>query len=108
VVHVVTDSQLRPSLAETAYRVLQDRLLTLEIRPGDPLNDEALARDLGFGRTPVREALKRLEMDRLVVTYPRRGPGSPAGLALRAPPARHTRRTGPEIRGVPVKRERDP
>ncbi|WP_415854061.1 GntR family transcriptional regulator [Sinomonas sp. G460-2] len=67
------DPQSRPSLAETAYRALQDRLLTLEIRPGDPLNDEVLARDLGFGRTPVREALKRLEVDRLVVTYPRRG-----------------------------------
>lgn len=72
-VHVVTDPGLRPSFAETAYHTLRKRLLTLEIRPGDPLNDEILARDLGFGRTPVREALKRLEVDRLVVTYPRRG-----------------------------------
>lgn len=67
------DPHERPSLAEIAYRVVQDRLLTLEIRPGDPINDEALARELGCGRTPVREALKRLELDRLVVTYPRRG-----------------------------------
>ncbi|MDQ4502385.1 GntR family transcriptional regulator [Sinomonas sp. ASV322] len=72
-VHAVIDPQLRPSLADMAYLSLRDRLLTLEIRPGDPLNDEALARELGFGRTPVREALKRLEMDRLVVTYSRRG-----------------------------------
>ncbi|NKX52234.1 GntR family transcriptional regulator, partial [Arthrobacter deserti] len=61
------------SLAGVAYEAIRERLLTLDIRPGDPLNDEALARKLGFGRTPVREALKRLEVDRLVVTYPRRG-----------------------------------
>lgn len=67
------DPQERPSLAEVAYRVVRDRLLTLAIRPGDPINDDALAKELGFGRTPVREALKRLELDRLVVTYPRRG-----------------------------------
>jgi DNA-binding GntR family transcriptional regulator len=45
----------------------------LAIRPGDPIDDDALAQDLGVGRTPVREALKRLEVDRLVVSYPRRG-----------------------------------
>ncbi len=62
-----------PSLAERAYESLRDRLVTLDIAPGEPLNDDALARSLGVGRTPVREALKRLELDRLVVTYPRRG-----------------------------------
>src|SRR4051794_35001034 len=61
------------SLADVAYEAIRDRLLSLDIRPGEALNDEALARKLGFGRTPVREALKRLEVDRLVVTYPRRG-----------------------------------
>jgi DNA-binding GntR family transcriptional regulator len=61
------------SLAEQAYRVIRDRLVTLEIRPGAPINDEQLAAGLGFGRTPVREALKRLESERLVVAYPRRG-----------------------------------
>ena len=34
---------------------------------------EQLAAELGIGRTPVREALKRLESDHLVVSYPRRG-----------------------------------
>jgi len=61
------------TMADRAYEALRDALLVLDIRPGDPLNDEALARDLGVGRTPVREALKRLEADRLVVVYPRRG-----------------------------------
>ena len=63
----------RPSLAERAYLGLRDRLVTLDIRPGTPINDEHLAASLGVGRTPIREALKRLETERLVVAYPRRG-----------------------------------
>ncbi|MEE1622268.1 GntR family transcriptional regulator [Zafaria sp. Z1313] len=61
------------SLAGQAYRILRDRLIMLDIAPGDPLNEGALAAELGFGRTPLREALKRLETDHLVVSYPRRG-----------------------------------
>lgn len=69
----VTTQEPAPTLADLAYERLRDRLLVLDIRPGEPLNDEALAKELGMGRTPVREAFKRLETDRLVVAYPRRG-----------------------------------
>jgi DNA-binding GntR family transcriptional regulator len=62
-----------PSLADRAYAAIKDRLIMLDIHPGDPIDDDALARDLGVGRTPVREALTRLQSDRLVVSYPRRG-----------------------------------
>jgi DNA-binding GntR family transcriptional regulator len=68
-----TDAAAGKSLADVAYASIRDRLLMLDIKPGDLLNDEVLSKDLGVGRTPVREALKRLELDRLVVTYPRRG-----------------------------------
>lgn len=61
------------SLAQQAYEAIRDRLVLLEIRPGEPINEDALTRLLGLGRTPVREALKRLESERLVVAYPRRG-----------------------------------
>jgi len=61
------------SLADVAYERILDRLIMLDIRPGEPINDGQLAASLGFGRTPVREALKRLETDHLVVSYPRRG-----------------------------------
>ena len=61
------------SLANHAYERLKDKLIMLEIRPGEPINDASLAAELGVGRTPVREALKRLETDHLVITYPRRG-----------------------------------
>lgn len=61
------------SLADRAYRAIQDRLVRLDIRPGAPINEEELCLSLGLSRTPVREALKRLEHERLVVAYPRRG-----------------------------------
>jgi DNA-binding GntR family transcriptional regulator len=61
------------SLADRAYIAIRDQLIMLEIRPNAPIDDDALASSLGVGRTPVREALKRLESDRLVVSYPRRG-----------------------------------
>jgi DNA-binding GntR family transcriptional regulator len=69
----VADDVSRKSLADVAYESIRDRLLMLEIKPGELLNDDSLAKALGVGRTPIREALKRLELDRLVVTYPRRG-----------------------------------
>lgn len=71
-----TDGTIGPSagsLSQRAYEVLRDRLIMLDIPPGDPINEAGLAAELGIGRTPVREALKRLETDRLVVSYPRRG-----------------------------------
>jgi DNA-binding GntR family transcriptional regulator len=61
------------SLAEHAYHVLRDRLVMLDIAPGAPINEAQLGNDLGIGRTPIRESLKKLEVDHLVVTYPRRG-----------------------------------
>lgn len=61
------------SLAEYATNVLRDRLIVLDIAPGTPLNDELIGRELGIGRTPVREAIKRLESEHLVSVYPRRG-----------------------------------
>ncbi|MEJ2860663.1 GntR family transcriptional regulator [Actinomycetospora flava] len=61
------------SLSERAYQAIQDKLIMLEIPPMAPIDEVALVESLGVGRTPVREALKRLEVDRLVVSYARRG-----------------------------------
>jgi DNA-binding GntR family transcriptional regulator len=61
------------SMAERAYHEIRDRLIMLDIAPGAPINEQALALELGIGRTPIRESLKKLELDHLVVAYPRRG-----------------------------------
>jgi DNA-binding GntR family transcriptional regulator len=60
-------------LSDRAYVALRDRLVSLRIPPGAPIDEEALTGELGVGRTPVREAIRRLALERLVVVYPRRG-----------------------------------
>ncbi|MDQ4491585.1 GntR family transcriptional regulator [Sinomonas sp. ASV486] len=61
------------SLAEIAYKVIADRLIMLDIRPNESINESQLSKEMQMGRTPIREALHRLENDRLVVTQPRKG-----------------------------------
>lgn len=61
------------SLSRRAYTKIRDMLITVQIMPGEPVREEELSKGLGVGRTPVREALKRLEAERLVNIYPRRG-----------------------------------
>jgi DNA-binding GntR family transcriptional regulator len=64
---------LGASLSDQAYTAIRDLLITLEIPPGSLINEEALMRLLEMGRTPVREAIKRLELEKLAAIYPRRG-----------------------------------
>lgn len=61
------------SLAEQAYRQLEEMITTLELPPGTVLGEQALAQRLSIGRTPIREALQRLSRDGLVLVLPRRG-----------------------------------
>jgi DNA-binding GntR family transcriptional regulator len=60
-------------LADRAYAELRDRIVTLRIAPGEPINEDLLGDELQMGRTPVREAIKRLALENLVTVYPRRG-----------------------------------
>jgi len=60
-------------LADRAYVELRDQIVSLAIAPGAPINEESLGRELGLGRTPLREAIKRLALENLVAVYPRRG-----------------------------------
>jgi DNA-binding GntR family transcriptional regulator len=62
-----------PLLADRAYEALRDQILTLQIRPGEPIDEDRVGADLGIGRTPVREAIKRLALEKLVTIFPRRG-----------------------------------
>ena len=62
-----------PSLTDRAYRALEERIVTLQLEPGEVLSEARLSESLGIGRTPVREALQRLAREGLVVVLPRRG-----------------------------------
>src|ERR1700760_264531 len=74
-ISVVSESRgsQRGLLADRAYRALRDRLVTLRIQPGAPIDEDAIGRELKMGRTPVREAIKRLALENLVTVFPRRG-----------------------------------
>ena len=61
------------TLAEHAYLELRERIIDMRLPPGSALDEDALMRELGVGRTPMREAVKRLESDRMLTVYPRRG-----------------------------------
>jgi DNA-binding GntR family transcriptional regulator len=63
----------RELLADRAYVELRDRIVTLRIPPGAPIDEDLLGGELEMGRTPVREAIKRLALENLVTVFPRRG-----------------------------------
>jgi DNA-binding GntR family transcriptional regulator len=59
--------------ADRAYHELRDRIVTLQLPPGTVLREDELMRELSIGRTPLREAVKRLVLENLVAVQPRRG-----------------------------------
>ena len=63
----------RPGLATQALERLEEMIVTLQLAPGSMWSEGALAGLTGFGRTPVREALKRLESRHLVRIVQRHG-----------------------------------
>jgi DNA-binding GntR family transcriptional regulator len=56
-----------------AYEVIRERITTLELPPGSSINEQKLAENLEMGLVPVREALKLLAHEKLVVITPRHG-----------------------------------
>jgi DNA-binding GntR family transcriptional regulator len=60
-------------VAERAYVELRDRIVTLRLAPGTVLREDELMREMEIGRTPLREAVKRLALENLVAVQPRRG-----------------------------------
>ena len=65
-----------PKLTDAVYQSLKDAISDMDIYSGEEppkLDERKLADELGVSRTPIREAITRLEQEGLVVTYPRRG-----------------------------------
>jgi GntR family transcriptional regulator, rspAB operon transcriptional repressor len=56
-----------------AYEAIRDKIIYLELRPGDRVSENEIAKSLGMGRTPVREALLLLERERLIEIKPGSG-----------------------------------
>ena len=61
------------SAREAAYETIRSRIITMELKPGDELNDHELAQELGSSRTPMREALIMLNIAHMVTIKPQSG-----------------------------------
>jgi DNA-binding GntR family transcriptional regulator len=59
--------------ADRAYLAIRGLIVSLELPPGAVIDERELMQRLGLGRTPVREALRRLAQEQLVEVFPRRG-----------------------------------
>ena len=60
-------------LRDVVFNTLRQAILKGELKPGERLMEIALAERLGVSRTPIREAMRKLEQEGLVVMIPRRG-----------------------------------
>jgi DNA-binding GntR family transcriptional regulator len=60
-------------ISERAYAELRARIVTLRLAPGTALREDELMSELAIGRTPLREAVKRLALENLVAVQPRSG-----------------------------------
>ena len=67
------DIQNHRPLREIVYEELKLLILTGKIEPGMRLMEEELADDMGVSRTPIREAIRKLEKEGLITIEPRRG-----------------------------------
>ena len=60
-------------LRDVVFNTLRTSILTGELKPGERLMEIHLADKLGVSRTPIREAIRKLELEGLVTMIPRRG-----------------------------------
>ena len=60
-------------LRDVVFKTLRQGILTGELKPGERLMEIHLANKLGVSRTPIREAIRKLELEGLVTMIPRRG-----------------------------------
>ena len=61
------------TLTEQAYRLIEEQIVTLRLKPGDVLSEQMLSATFDIGRTPIREALQRLAREGLITILPRKG-----------------------------------
>ncbi len=64
---------MSPSQSQLAYEALEEKLVSLALVPGEIYSEGQLAREVGFGRTPLREALQKMVGHGLVEMIPRMG-----------------------------------
>jgi len=64
---------LRLTASEQIYQILKDKIISLILEPGQDLDIQKLSVELGVSRSPIRDALLKLQEDNLVEIFPQRG-----------------------------------
>ena len=64
---------MKPTNAEKAYTQIKKKIVTAQMPPGSVINEAQLMEEFSLGRTPIREAIKQLQMENLVMVTPRKG-----------------------------------
>jgi DNA-binding GntR family transcriptional regulator len=70
--NLINDDEYLP-LRDVVFNTLRQEILTGKLKPGERLMEIHLANKLGVSRTPIREAIRKLELEGLVIMIPRRG-----------------------------------
>lgn len=65
--------QSRDPLQIQAYEAIRALIISCELKPGEQINEHQLCARLGFGRTPVHQAISQLQLQGMVVVLPRKG-----------------------------------
>jgi DNA-binding GntR family transcriptional regulator len=72
--HVIyKNRRVSERLSERAYEAIKERILSLDLRPGQFVNEQGLCAMVGMGRMPVHQAVHRLMTDGLLEIMPRKG-----------------------------------
>lgn len=66
------DKEQKAIMSDIVYEHLKNMILSLELKPGERIPEAKIASYFGISRTPIREAIKRLANDGIVVSYPNR------------------------------------
>jgi len=64
---------MKPTNAEKAYTQIKGKIITAKMPPGSVINEAQLMEEFTLGRTPIREAIKQLQSENLVMVTPRKG-----------------------------------
>ncbi|WP_138311638.1 MULTISPECIES: GntR family transcriptional regulator [unclassified Clostridium] len=67
------ETEKTDSLSEIAYRYILEQIISFTYKPNDPILENEICRDLNISRTPLREALRRLEAEGFVTKARNRG-----------------------------------
>lgn len=70
---IINNDFTKLNAKETAYKVIKNNIINLNLKPGERINEKEFEKSLGMSRTPIRDAFSRLTSEGLLDVYPQSG-----------------------------------